>query len=275
MMHSKRVVEMISRVVRQGTTDVALGDVWSRIKKQHNIGTVKGRRLLLDHLDRKALRSLLTRTVGWDPHVAGSQVQGSRAELASSTRDEKLSGEAVAKSLVLVAAPSGELALRDGIQRILPGCLLAVPAEAMFHLTRIIVVENLQAMLDAHRYQLPEELIGVPFVFRGSPQFSIAAVTVLAELMPEVFYFPDADPQGLANSLGAANCKGILSCSADALQAIYEAGRSKPDDYTNQQRLMPGLLATGHPLAEIIKQYRAGFSQESMLGQSLVFFTNR
>ncbi|MFV9533275.1 hypothetical protein ACNUI4_12845 [Pseudomonas aeruginosa] len=111
LLQSKRVVEMISRVVRMASTEVALGDVWLQIHQAYGVGRISGRRLLLDAEDRKALRSLAERHTGWDPHVAGSKIQGGRAELAASMRNEKLSGERVAKDLVLVSAPSGKIQL--------------------------------------------------------------------------------------------------------------------------------------------------------------------
>ncbi|MBN0495358.1 hypothetical protein JTM43_36315, partial [Pseudomonas aeruginosa] len=78
--------------------------------------------------------------------------------------------------------------------------MLTVPSRLVAGQRRIIIVENLQAMLDASRFVLPEGLVDAPFVFRGSPQFSIGAVVDLAKRVPEVYYFPDADPQGLVNA---------------------------------------------------------------------------
>ncbi|MBN0545347.1 hypothetical protein JTM37_36090, partial [Pseudomonas aeruginosa] len=91
-------------------------------------------------------------------------------------RNEKLSGERVAKDLVLVSAPSGKIQLGDSVQPLMPGCMLTVPSRLVAGQRRIIIVENLQAMLDASRFVLPEGLVDAPFVFRGSPQFSIGAV---------------------------------------------------------------------------------------------------
>jgi len=182
---------------------VVLGDAWSKIHHAHGVGRAFGRILLLDADDRKALRGLLKKHSGWDPFIEGAKVVGSRSELASKTRNEKLSGEAVAKSMVLVAAPSGVLTIGDRQQQIMPGCAMAMPASLLEGLACIIAVENLEVMLQAHNYCVPVELVGVPFVFRGSPQFSPAPVTALAKLIPKVIYFPDTDPQGLANSLGA------------------------------------------------------------------------
>jgi hypothetical protein len=264
LLHSKQVVEMVSRAVRMASNEVALGGVWMKIHQLYGVGKISGKRLLLDAADRKALRSLAERHAGWDPHVAGSKVQGSRAVLASSTRDEKLAREPVASNLVLVSAPSGEILLGDTIQPLLPGCMLMVPSELLAGQRRIIVVENLQAMLDASRYVLPEELVDVPFVFRGSPQFSIGAVVELAKRVPEVYYFPDADPQGLVNTNKEILSKGTLGPSPEAFRVMHDAGVSKPQDYEKQVSLMPGLLAADNPLAKIIHHYRAGFSQESM-----------
>lgn len=264
LLHSKRVVEMVSRAVRMASNEVVLGDVWMKIHQLYGVGKISGNKLLLDAADRKALRSLAERHAGWDPHVAGSKVQGSRAVLASSTRDEKLAREPVARSLVLVSAPSGEILLGDTVQPVLPGCMLTVPSELLTGQRRIIVVENMQAMLDASRYVLPEELINVPFVFRGSPQFSIGAVVDLAKRVPEVYYFPDADPQGLVNANKEILSKGTLGPSPEAFRTMHDAGVSKPQDYEKQANLMPGLLAADNPLAKIIHRYRAGFSQESM-----------
>ncbi|ARG86629.1 hypothetical protein AAIH49_31485 [Pseudomonas aeruginosa] len=264
LLQSKRVVEMISRVVRMASTEVALGDVWLQIHQAYGVGRISGRRLLLDAEDRKALRSLAERHTGWDPHVAGSKIQGGRAELAASMRNEKLSGERVAKDLVLVSAPSGKIQLGDSVQPLMPGCMLTVPSRLVAGQRRIIIVENLQAMLDASRFVLPEGLVDAPFVFRGSPQFSIGAVVDLAKRVPEVYYFPDADPQGLVNANKEVLSKGTLGPSPEAFQTMHDAGVSKLQDYETQASLMPGLLAADNPLAKIIHHYRAGFSQESM-----------
>lgn len=268
LLQSKRVVEMISRAVRMASTEVSLGDIWLQIHQAHGIGRVSGRKLLLDAEDRKALRSLAERHAGWDPHVAGSKVQGCRAELAAYIRNEKLSGERVAKDLVLVSAPSGKILLGDSIQPLMPGCMLTVPSGLVAGQRRIIIVENLQAMLHASRYALPEDLIDAPFVFRGSPQFSAGAVADLAKRVSEVYYFPDADPQGLVNANKEVLSKGTLAPSPEGFRAMHDAGVSKPQDYEKQARLMPGLLATDNPLVQIIHHYRAGFSQESMAALS-------
>lgn len=264
LLRSKRAVEMISRAVRMASNEVALGSMWLEIYQTLGVGKISGNKLILDATDRKALRSLVERHVGWNPHVAGSKVQGSRAVLASSTRDEKLAGEPVARSLILVSAPSGEILLNDTVQPIPSGCMLTVPSERLAGQRRIIIVENMQAMLDASRYVLPDELLDVPFVFRGSPQFSIGAVVDLAKRVPEVYYFPDADPQGLVNANKEVHSKGTLGPSPEAFQTMHDAGVSKPQDYDKQAGLMPGLLATENPLAKFIHHYRAGFSQESM-----------
>ena len=266
---NKQAIEMISRAVRLGSKEVAMGDVWSKIHSLHGIGRAYGRILVLDIKDRKALRQMVISSAGWDPHTDGSKVKGSRSELAGKTRNEKLSGETVAKSIVLVAVPGGTLTLGQQVQQIMPGCAMAMPTSLLEGLPCIIVVENLEVMLQAHRYCLPDELAGVPFVFRGSPQFSPAPVAALATIVPRVIYFPDTDPQGLANSLGAPNCSGILSCEPDAFQALSDAGLDKPQDYTKQQHLMPSLLADGHPLVSVIETFKAGFSQESMMGKGI------
>lgn len=77
-------------------------------------------------------------------------------------------------------------------------------------------------------------------MFRGSPQFSIATAAALAKLTPRVYYFPDTDPQGLANSLNAASCCGVISCTIAALSELRSRGLDKPHDYMNQLRVMDG-----------------------------------
>lgn len=260
---------MMGKAIRLGSTEVMLGDIWANIHHAYGVGRVVGKVLVLDADDRKALRGLLMKHAGWDPFVQGAKVSGSRSELASKTRNEKLSGEAVAKNMVLVATPGGELTLGDQQWPVMPGCAVAMSASMLEGLPCIIVVENLEVMLQAHRYCVPNELAGAPFVFRGSPQFSPAPVSALATFTPKVIYFPDTDPQGLANSLGAPNCCGIMSCELETFQVLSDAGLDKPQDYIKQHHLMSSLLASGHPLASVIETYKAGFSQESMMAKRL------
>jgi hypothetical protein len=268
VLRSKRSIEMISMLVRMGLDSVALGKLWKTIHRDYGLGEVSGSKLLLSPADRQALRSLLIDKANWDP-VESRKVEGSRLELAGHTRVEKASNEVVGRLLVLVSSPEGRVDVASSHYMIPPGGSLALPVSVLAGINRFVMVENLAVLLGAHLYQVPEELAGVPWVFRGSPQFSPATAAMLAEETPNVFYFPDTDPQGLANSLNAANCSGVISCTRDGLREIKANGLDKPHDYMNQMQMMEGLTRSGHPLALALGDFRTGFSQESMVGQQL------
>lgn len=268
VLRSKRSIEMISTLVRMGFESVALGKFWKTIHRDYGVGEVSGSKLLLSPADRQALRSLLIDKANWDP-VESRKVEGSRLALASHTRVEKASNEAVGRLLVLVSSPQGRVDLGGSRLMIPPGGSLALPVEVLAGIDRFVMVENLAVLLGAHLYQIPEELAGVPWVFRGSPQFSPATAAMLAEETPNVFYFPDTDPQGLANSLNAANCSGVISCNLDGLRELKADGLDKPHDYMNQLQMMEGLTRSGHPLALVLGDLRTGFSQESMARRQL------
>ncbi|SDR21966.1 hypothetical protein SAMN04490186_4096 [Pseudomonas grimontii] len=268
VLRSKRTIEMISTLVRMGLDSVALGKLWKTIHRDYGIGEVSGSKLLLSPADRQALRSLLIDKANWDP-VESRRVEGSRIGLASHTRVEKASNEVVGRLLALVSSPRGKVDLAGSHYMIPPGGSLALPVDLLAGIDRFVMVENLAVFLGAHFYKMPEELAGVPWVFRGSPQFSPAAAAMLAEETPNVFYFPDTDPQGLANSLNAANCSGVISCTLDELHELMDYRLDKPHDYMNQLHAMDGLLRSGHPLALVLKELRTGFSQESMAGRQL------
>lgn len=85
---------------------------------------------------------------------------------------------------------------------------------------------------------------------------------------------PDTDPQGLANSLNAANCSGVISCNLDGLRELKADGLDKPHDYMNQLQVMEGLTRSGHPLALVLGDLRTGFSQESMARRQLKIWCN-
>ena len=158
----------------------------------------------------------------------------------------------------------------DGSRYLIPpDGSLTLPVDVLVGIDRFVMVENLAVLLGAHLYQMPEELAGVTWVFRGSPQFSPATAAMLAEETPNVFYFPDTDPQGLANSLNTANCSGVISCTLDGLHEIKADGLDKPHDYMNQMQMMEGLTRLGHPLALVLGDLRTRFSQESMARRPL------
>lgn len=268
VLRSKRSIEMISKLVRMGNDSVGLGKLWKTIHRDYGVGEVNGSKLLLSPADRQALRNLLIEKVNWDP-VASRKVEGSRLELASHTRVEKASNEVIGRNLVLVSSPEGRVDLA-GYQYMIPtGGTLALQVDLLARLDRVVMVENLAVLLGAHLYKMPEELAGAPWVFRGSPQFSPATAAMLANDTPNVFYFPDTDPQGLANSLNATNCSGVISCTLDGFHDLKDSNLDKPHDYMNQLHVMDGLLRSGHPLATLLKELRTAFSQESMTGRQL------
>ncbi|GLO56326.1 hypothetical protein PPUJ20066_23620 [Pseudomonas putida] len=268
VLRSKRSIEMISTLVRMGHDSVGLGKLWTTIHQHYGVGEISGSNLLLSLADRQALRNLLIDKVGWDP-VQSRRVEGSRIELASRSRVEKASNEVISRNLVLVSSPEGRVKLGAHVYDIPPGGSLALPTELLSGVSSIVMIENLEVLYQSHLYEVPAELQAVPWVFRGSPQFSIAAAAALARETPRVYYFPDTDPQGLANSLNAANCCGVLSCTLEGLHELIVKKLDKPQDYMNQCHMMDGLLKSGHPLASLLNDFRTGFSQESMAGRHL------
>lgn len=268
VLRNKRSIEMISTLVRMGHDSVGLGKLWTTIHQHYGVGEISGSKLLLSPADRQALRNLLIDKAKWDP-LEARRVEGSRIELAGRSRVEKASNEVIGRNLVLVSNPEGKVVLAKRQYEIPEGGSLAIPADLVAGLDCFIMIENLEVLLQAHLYQMPTDLAGAPWVFRGSPQFSIATAAALAKLTPRVYYFPDTDPQGLANSLNAASCCGVVSCTLAALSELKSRGLDKPHDYMNQLRVMDGLLKTGHPLASVLSELRTGFSQESMARQPL------
>ncbi|WJD67811.1 hypothetical protein QQ994_14305 [Pseudomonas asiatica] len=273
VLRSKRSIEMISTLVRMGHDSVGLGKLWKTIHQHYGVGEISGSKLLLSPADRQALRNLLIDKAKWDPMEA-RKVEGSRIELAGRSRVEKASNEVISRNLVLVSSPEGKVVLAERQYEIPEGGSLAIPADLVAGLDCFVMIENLEVLLQSHLYQMPAELVGAPWVFRGSPQFSIATAAALAKATPSVYYFPDTDPQGLANSLNAASCCGIVSCTLDGLHELKAKELDKPHDYMTQAHMMDGLLKSGHPLACLLKDLRTGFSQESMARQKLKIWSD-
>lgn len=251
---------------------VPANKLWKRLNALYEVGTKQGARFSLTAADHKYLRDLVRNEYGFDL-LKEMPLDGEldRMSLAQKTRSEKLSGEEVSRDIILVSCGGGDLSLPQGNFTLPTGAVLQLQASALHGMEQVVLVENLSPMYHLHRYLWPVGLSRVPMIFRGSPQYSPAAVVKALAGVRRVICFPDFDPQGLLNSFCTDKADGVVIPTKEARSELIRRGLDKPQDFTRQvearawlrkQRL--GLECVTDLLAS-----ETGFSQESMVGLDL------
>ncbi|MAG64982.1 MAG: hypothetical protein CMK74_03805 [Pseudomonadales bacterium] len=274
---NKQTLKSIEAALVEARSQLALTATWRDLHIGYDIGTIKGKRLLLSSADRAALRELVKVHCNIDllAGAGGSlkQISGSdRTALSQQIPNEKLSGLPVAADMVLLGNPRGVLALPSGVINLAPGMLVSCHYAQLHGLERIVVVENLSPMYALANYHWPGDTATAVMLFRGSPQHSSAAVSKALEGVREVFCFPDYDPQGLRNSFTEnARLSGLIAPSEATVEHLLTMGLNKTIEFEKQADARSWLKNHRHDdalVAPMLSQ-RIALSQEAMVGCEL------
>ncbi|HGM6965044.1 TPA: hypothetical protein ACKQDH_002530 [Pseudomonas aeruginosa] len=273
MLTDKRSIATVTNAVRRHSDKVQLNSTWTRLNQDYGIGTRNGSGVLqLTESDHRTLRAMLHRDMAFDPLLHGaSALSGDRLDLASRTRNEKVSRAKIADRIVMIASLSGELTLASGSFRHPIGGTLSVPAKEMQGLDRVLLIENLHVMFGLHQYLWPVEVRHLPMLFRGSPQITPAAVTTALSGVSEVVCFPDYDPQGWMNAL-TLNARAIVLPARSTIQRIVFDKLDKPRDFAKQHAAQDWLRAQQIGAVDTFLRQEVAISQEAMAGMALELF---
>ncbi|HFI2215130.1 TPA: hypothetical protein ACGPO2_001601 [Pseudomonas aeruginosa] len=272
MLTDKRSVTTVTNAVRRHSDKVQLNATWTRLNMDYGIGTRIGSALQLTEADHQTLRAMLQRAMAFDPLLHGASVlSGDRIELASRTRNEKVSRTKIADRIVMVASLSGELTLASGSFRHPIGGTLSVPAKEMHGLDRVLLIENLHVMFALHQYLWPDEVRHLPMLFRGSPQITPAAVKNALSGVSEVVCFPDYDPQGWMNTL-TLKARTIVLPTSSTIARVVADRLDKPMDFAKQHEAQNWLRALQIEPVEAFLRREVAISQETMAGMALELF---
>lgn len=269
MLTKKQTILMISRAVRRSEEKVTINETWKVLNRQYGIGRLLGRQLTLSEHDHQHLRRLLINEMNFDPLVDDPESIGRDRIEQSRFRDEKVGGARASGGVVMLGSATGEMELFGGRCRIPPGSTLNCPCDRLAGTRRVVLVENLAVMYSLSRYLWPEDVAGVPMLFRGSPQNTPVAVTQALAHVEEVICFPDFDPQGVRNSLVQPKASALILPTEATVAAIVAAGRDKPQDYEGQTEARLWLRQQNHPAAARLIRLQRAVSQESMVGLPL------
>jgi len=265
-------IRAIAETVALAKDYVTANKLWKRINAQYGIGTKQGARFSLTASDHKYLRDIVRNEYGFDP-LKEKPLDGDldRMSLAQKTRSEKLSGEEVGRDIILVSSGSGDLFLPQGDFTLPTGAVLQLQASALHGADQVVLVENLSPMYHLHRYIWPQGMSQIPMIFRGSPQYSPAAVAKALAGVRRVICFPDFDPQGLLNSFCTDNAGGLVIPTRSARSELIRRGLDKPQDYTRQVEARDWLRKQklGLEFVTDLLDSETGLSQESMVGLGL------
>lgn len=274
MLKEKRTITTITNTVRRCDDKVPLTKTWESLNQRYGVGSVIGARLHLSEHDHRTLRNLLQQNMTFDPLTqTAKDLQDDRIGLGSKFRNEKVSGNSVEADMVLIGAGACGLILPSGSYT-LPTCAaLSIPARELHGLKRVVLIENLPVMYALNRYRWPDDLAGVPMLFRGSPQYNAKAVSLALEGVESVICFPDYDPQGLMNSLTQRRGIAVILPTNWTIGRIVSDKRDKPVDFENQQAAREWLSTRQFPPVKRMLEERLAISQESMAGESLEMYT--
>ncbi len=270
-----RTLETITNALRRCDATVPLTKTWETLNQLFGVGTPSSTRtrLALSERDHETLRRLTQRHMTFDPLTQTTDdLKGDRMKLAGTTRNEKVSGQAVSAGIVMVGSATGVLHLASGTYRLPPGATLNVPTAELHGCTRVVLIENLPVMYNLVRYRWPDGVADLPMLFRGSPQHTPAAVTKALAGVTEVICFPDYDPQGLMNSLTQKFATALILPSPQTIDRIVDRQLDKPDDFTRQQGARDWLSTRQYPPVKRLLEQRLAISQESMAGSELVVY---
>ncbi|OWG36858.1 hypothetical protein CAQ69_18730 [Stutzerimonas stutzeri] len=270
-----RTIETITNALRRCDRKVNLTKTWYCLHQSYGIGTPSssGASLKLSEQDHSTLRALIQRHTSFDPlKQTTAELKGDRMELALKTRNEKLSSQTVSAGIVMVGSPTHALTLASGTYQLPPGSTLNVPAEELHGTHRVVLIENLPVMYHLARYRWPQDIVEIPMLFRGSPQFTPAAVTKALAGVHEVVCFADYDPQGLMNCLTQRRACAMVLPTDEAILRITSTGLDKPADFANQQAAREWLNTLQLPPVQRMLAQKLAISQESMAGSELILY---
>lgn len=265
-------IRVIADTVAFAKEYVPANKLWKRLNELYGIGIKQGVRFSLTAENHKYLRDLVRNEYGFDL-LRERPLDGEldRMSLAQMTRSEKLSGEVVGRDIILVSSGSGDLSLPQGDFTLPMGAVLQLQASALHGAEQVVLVENLSPMYHLHRYLWPVGMKRIPMIFRGSPQYSPAAVAKALAGVRRVICFPDYDPQGLRNSFCTEKAAGLVMPTKKARAELIHRELDKPQDFTRQVEARDWLRKQklGFAFVAELLASETGFSQESMVGLDL------
>jgi hypothetical protein len=271
-MFSLTTIGIVSSALRRASDRVPLNATWRKLNHEHGIGQVHGAGLNLTQGDRTHLRELVIRHEAFDPMLDDlASLRGDRMAIAKAAKNEKLSRRPVSEDIVLIGSANGDLNLPRGRFSIPRGTVLQMPASALAGLNQIVLVENLNPMYVLDQFKWPCGIDSIPMIFRGSPQYSPAAVSRALGLVERIICFPDFDPQGLLNSLCTPKVSAIVCPSGETIENLRRIGLDKHEDFETQAEARHTLrerFAHLPSVAELLS-LRTGISQESLPGYGL------
>lgn len=194
---TKQQVKIIATALKNQTPRVKATSNWIKLVAEYGLGEVRGGQVHFSRQDYKTWREILMADVGFDP--TQETIAGNRTEVASLTPNEKWSTESVWASMVSTTVIGGNLITTKGACGIVPGVEYRVGSNALRpgDYDALLVVENYEAFLFIHRFQLPE-LGHVLVLYRGHDVTSRVVASLLDSAVNKpVIGFTDPDPAGV------------------------------------------------------------------------------
>lgn len=259
---SKRHMQAVHRLLREGLDTVARSTTWDEIQQALELGETRGRRLHFSAEQRRELREQAKRAWGFDPLLGVPD--GNRRQVAASAIDEKIARERPDDRHVLV---KGELPAP--LPSLTPELSLRVPLTALNldAISQVVVVENLDSFDDWHAFSAPAELANSLVLYRGHGGLARGTrqlLTMLPEHIP-VTAFTDWDPAGLRIAQTLLRADALLLPDLDERLLAKGSRAHFVRQHQAAQYLDNAALGGWSPVWEAMKATEVSIKQQHML----------
>jgi len=195
----KREYIAIRSVLLNRADKIKLNKTWSDIHNESGIGNESESTLYLSSADLSNLRNLCIVETGSDPLL--NEISGTRTEVAGLVKNEKWATKSVFDHFVRITSIYGTPVINNEPARIPKGTLLNLNYETIdaSSLSTVIIIENGEAIINWHQYQLPDELKQGLAIYRGHDAEARYVKEFIASLPAHIktIGFYDFDPAGI------------------------------------------------------------------------------
>lgn len=219
---TKKQFLAIQNVVRRRMDTVKLGQLWSHLHNEWNIGVIHGKNLKLNTADRAKLRDCVIAELGIDPME--KDIGGDRIEMASSVINEKWSSKNVFEDYVSIIATATGIPLKRAKITVPTGAILSIPHQDIdtASVNQIIIIENgsIATHWQSFLPLIPDSLHDSLVLYRGHDSTSSGLKKLLKSLPSNVekIGFFDLDPAGMNIAMQMGVDKILVPVDPDALK---------------------------------------------------------
>ena len=275
MKFNRRLLTTIQKALINRSDRIKVNQIWKSVHNELNVGDIDAGYIELSAYDLRTIRDWFIAHEGID--LLTDSLDGDRIQLASLSRDEKLSSDNVFENMIRVNCQSGIIPLHNGNVSTVEKTLLQVNANQirLEDLLCAVIIENGAAAINWHAYNKPSAARNAVVVYRGhgsEVKYVKNWIDSLEDSVVKIGFF-DFDPAGIGMALDY-NVDYILV--PDQLNSDLVSGKNNKPEHFDSQIVKRSNLENELPesLKEIWKwmsqsDIKCAITQEKMLALNL------